>query len=112
MRYSAQVQTCGYESCTCRGINFISGDGTNLDFCDNGKRVQTRNKLVPRSIFLHQLDKYAEYCRWHQQNELVRSTVPLSPFEYREINAARANEVRTRINSDYNPQAVRGEHFV
>ena len=83
MRYTNSIQTCGYDPCPCRGINFISGDGKTADYCENGKRVRViKNEPIPRSLFLYQLEKYADFLRWHQEKKESYGLGTPEPFAY------------------------------
>jgi len=86
--------TCGYHSCSCRGINFISRYREKNDYCVEGKRVcvtdagaavyssASRSDLDALGLFL--LGQYAKYCAWHvehkRNNPAVYGDMVLQPF--------------------------------
>jgi hypothetical protein len=85
---------CGYDSCPCRGVNFIVcgglGGGADAVYCVDGKRVRIVGSEVmtssasPEQVFkleMYLLDRYASYLRWRGERPYVRS-IPVSPFDY------------------------------
>jgi hypothetical protein len=82
---------CGYDSCPCRGVHFISGNGVDADYCVDGKRVRlSAGSLVltpsatEQQVFkleMHLLDDYARYLRWRGEQPWRRE-VPVSPFNH------------------------------
>jgi hypothetical protein len=88
--------TCGYHSCVCRGVSFISRGGVrpDSDYCVNGKRVRlsddgavyaydlTQADVDALSMFL--LEEYVAYCVWHVEQTRNRPAIygdmKLSPF--------------------------------
>lgn len=94
MKYTNSYQTCGYDSCPCRGINFISRGGIgplSTDYCVDGKRVRiVDGEPLPARIFTYALDKYAVFLIWHTENRSAGKILDRAPepFEYtREVTA-------------------------
>jgi hypothetical protein len=86
---------CGYHSCTCRGVSFISYYQHEADYCIDGKRVTMRDGglvVTPSATEMHVealnrylLVKYAAYCDWHSErkttNPVVYGDMVLQPLE-------------------------------
>lgn len=84
---------CGYESCSCIGVHFISGYRLQWDYCVDGKRITVDNDsniITPsaneeqvRKLELHLLDDYAGYLRWrHDPTRIYRRETPVCPFSW------------------------------
>jgi hypothetical protein len=83
---------CGYRSCPCRGVHFISCGGVTLDtdYCVDGQRVRvskdsrilsscaTEVQIVKLELWL--LDQYADYLRWRYTRSYGRD-LPVAPFD-------------------------------
>lgn len=92
-----EKRTCGYHSCRCRGVSFISRGGVVLDssYCVDGKRVRVKDDGAVYAFDLtaadvaalsnHFLNKYAEYCAWHSKQKAEKPEVygdmVLQPFD-------------------------------
>jgi len=91
MKPSNNYQSCGYGSCPCRGVNFISCGMGSTDYCVDGKRVRVlEGAPLPARIFVYQLDKYAAFLTWHAENRRAGKILDRAPepFNYtREVTA-------------------------
>lgn len=86
---------CGYESCPCRGVHFISRYREETDYCVDGKRVSIGDDGMAvyfsttlddlKALDLYHLEQYAKYCAWHsskkRENPAVYGDMVLQPFE-------------------------------
>ena len=88
MKYSQSYQSCGYESCSCREVTFISRGGTSplsTDYCVDGKRIRiVDGEPLPAPIFTYALNKYAAFLNWHCENRTAGKILDRNPhpFEY------------------------------
>lgn len=89
-------QRCGYHSCICQGVAFISRGGVkpDSDYCVNGKRVRVRDDGTVYAYDLTAADvaeltayflrEYARYCAWHVAKKYTQPQVygemVLQPF--------------------------------
>ena len=83
---------CGYDSCPCKGVNFISGGLGRTDYCVDGKRItlDDAGRVLSRSASAGQVEqlglgllaRYAQYCIWHtgQVQRFGADFPALSPF--------------------------------
>jgi hypothetical protein len=69
---------CGYGSCSCYGVHFISRYRMANDYCIDGKRVTVTdgeqvvrhaNDLDVKRLENFLLDRYAKYLVWHCENK-------------------------------------------
>ena len=86
---------CGYESCPCRGVHFISRYREETDYCVNGKRVSVGDDGMAlyssttladlEALNLFSLEQYAKYCAWHVEQKTTKPDIygdmVLQPFE-------------------------------
>lgn len=85
MNYSDYHSTCGYWSCPCRGVNFISCGMGSTRYCVDGNSVRVNDgSPLPRRIFIYALDKYAAYLAWHTENRSAGKILDRAPapFDY------------------------------
>lgn len=85
---------CCYQghACDSRAVQFISRYRNQNDYCVGGKRVTVYDDGSVREgaieddklrILLFELDKYAKYCRWNQEQRSRYANFPgLTPFEH------------------------------
>ena len=117
---------CGYESCSCRGVNFISRYREETDYCVNGKRVSigddggaayySTNQSDLDAIDLFHLEQYAKYCYWHSKQKREKPDVygdmVLQPFEHPfpvRLKAPKTPTLPTMENSPADRAAAAGE---
>ena len=82
---------CGYDSCPCRDVHFISRYRGESDYCIDGERVRVSDESgissrataeQVRKLSLFFLESYADYCKWHAQQRARHGDEwpSLSPF--------------------------------
>lgn len=94
-----QGKSCGYDSCPCKGVHFISSYQGEVDYCVNGQRVMIREDRSPAreysaadmmALRLWLISEYARYLIWHctQKQKHPGEYMPeIEPF--RELSVAR-----------------------
>lgn len=91
-----QLPNCGYHTFCGTGISFISRYRDETDYCIAGERIRvyddgtvraTCHDVTPeeiRRIELFRLTEYADYCRWHVEQNRRRPDwhMELQPFQW------------------------------
>jgi len=92
MRFGTVV--CGYDSCPCKGVHFISRSHQENEYCVDGKRVRLDDDSIIHSFDVtgemvskleaYLLEQHSQYCIWHAE-QLKRygdACPPLCPFAH------------------------------
>lgn len=70
---------CGYDSCPCRGVHFISCYRRESDYCVDGERVAVNEEtgairratpLQIEKLIAHYAVEHAKYEKWHTEMAL------------------------------------------